>query len=160
MLFGLGKKKEKSEKSKSASNSSLVGTKRGNKEAGTSASSSSSKLSGNRAGDKARGGRKLRLPNAGTLSGSVNKLFHGVAVRPRGEACCSAVDALGAQRFLSEDAPLLPLAKCSDPKGCRCVYEHFDERRDNLRRETDIGLPERLHPEEKRDGSGRRITDG
>ena len=95
-----------------------------------------------------------------SLSGSVNKLFHGVAVRSRGDRCCDAVKALSGQRFLSEEAPLLPLAECSNPQGCRCVYEHFDERRDNLRRESDIGLPVRTYPEEKREGHGRRITDG
>ena len=103
-------------------------------------------------------GRKSRA-NA-LANGSVNKLFHGVAVRPRDDSCCAAVTSLDGQRFLSEEAPLLPLAECSDPTKCRCVYEHFDERRDNLRRESDVGLPVRAYPDEKRLGHGRRITDG
>jgi len=90
----------------------------------------------------------------------IKKLFHGVAVRSRGSVCCSAVDALDGQRFLSEEAPLLPLSACSNPKGCKCVYEHFDERRDTLRRESDIGMPIRDVLEDKRaESTGRRITD-
>jgi len=104
--------------------------------------------------------RITRRKSTVKLNGSVNKLFHGVAVRARGGDCCEAVEELEGQRFLSEEAPLLPLAQCSNPQGCRCVYEHFDERRDNLRRESDVGMPVRTHLDEKRDGHGRRITDG
>ena len=86
---------------------------------------------------------RARVKSGGGHGTSVNKLFHGVAVRARGGDCCEAVEALGSRRFLSEEAPLLPLAECSNPQGCRCVYEHFDERRDNLRREADIGMPVR-----------------
>lgn len=107
-----------------------------------------------------KSGFKRAKSRVSSVAGSVNKLFHGVAVRPRDENCCTAVERLGGQRFLSEEAPLLPLADCSNPQGCRCVYEHFDERRDNLRRESDVGLPVRTHLDEKRAGMGRRITDG
>ena len=138
MLFGLGKGRNKNKK----------GQKTFNTAAETKASF-------------ARIGRNKRRGTGGrALTGNINKLFHGVAVRARDENCCSAVKELGGQRFLSEEAPLLPLAECSNPQGCRCVYEHFDERRDNLRRESDVGLPVRTHLEEKRAGLGRRITDG
>lgn len=140
MLFGLGKNKSKTDKEGDNARHASAGRKAGATDGSTV--------------------RKPRLRSAVALKGGVNKLFHGVAVRPRGDDCCKAVNALGTERFLSEDAPLLPLAECSDPQRCRCVYEHFDERRDNLRRETDVGMPQRLHPEEKRAGHGRRITDG
>jgi len=142
MLFGLGKNKSKTDRN-----------------GGDARHASARKKAGATANDR-NAVRKPRLRSAAALTGGVNKLFHGVAVRPRGDDCCQAVDALGTQRFLSEDAPLLPLAECSNPQRCRCVYEHFDERRDNLRRETDIGMPVRLHADEKRAGHGRRITDG
>ena len=82
-----------------------------------------------------------------------------MALRARAEKSCDAVAALEGQRFLSDEAPLLPLSDCDNPQGCKCVYEHFDERRDSLRREADIGLPVRMHLSEKRAGRGRRITD-
>jgi len=155
MLFGLGKNKGKGDKSNGNASQSSAGQSAKGKATGKKSRARS------KAGGLERSGvRKPRLRGAVALSGGVNKLFHGVAIRSRGDACCQAVEALGTQRFLSEDAPLLPLAECSNPQGCRCVYEHFDERRDNLRRGTDVGLPERLYPDEKRDGHGRRITDG
>ncbi|MEM7220569.1 MAG: hypothetical protein AAF515_19565 [Pseudomonadota bacterium] len=92
--------------------------------------------------------------------GGVKKLFHGVAVRPRGDVACEAVKAVDSARYLSDEAPLLPLPDCSNPQSCRCIYEHFDERRGSLRRESDIGLPMRDHPNDRRKGHGRRITDG
>lgn len=144
MLFGLGKNKGKTGSAK-ASAHEAVGSNAVNISDGRQVKSV-----------KRRAGSAL----ASKMTGSVNKLFHGVAVRSRGSSCCAAVDALGAQRFLSEEAPLLPLSECSNPQRCRCVYVHFDERRDNLRRETDVGLPVRTYPQEKREGHGRRITDG
>jgi len=96
---------------------------------------------------------------------SANRAFHGVQIKARDDKCCGAVEALEGQRFLTADSPLLPLTECTNPRGCRCVYEHFDERRDNLRRESDIvvaspvdSVGERLS--ERRAGRGRRRTDG
>ncbi len=138
MLFGLGKGRDKSKQGQKGLYRAL-----------------------DKKGSFARIGRiKGRAAGSRVLSGSVNKLFHGVAVRARDENCCDSVEELGGQRFLSEEAPLLPLGNCSNPQGCRCVYEHFDERRDNLRRESDVGMPVRTHVEDKRAGMGRRITDG
>jgi len=109
------------------------------------------KVGGHRFGTSAR----LRV-----VPGKIHKLFHGVAIRPRDDNCCTAVHNLGDARFLSAEAPLLPLTDCTNPSGCRCVYEHFDERRGSLRRESDIGLPAQAHPVERRAGLGRRSTDG
>ncbi len=112
--------------------------------------------------DKKSQAHKVRAPaRFSAVSTKVNKLFHGVAVHPRDENCCSAVQTLNGKRFLSADAPVLPLTDCANPSGCRCVYERFDERRGSLRREADIGLPARTHAQviEKRVGLGRRSTD-
>ncbi len=101
---------------------------------------------------------KAKTARSGQSAGT-RKLFHGVALRSRAPDACCAMTELEGQRFLSEEAPLLPLAGCDNPQGCKCVYEHFDERRDSLRREADIGLPMRLRDSEQRAGRGRRITD-
>ncbi len=86
-------------------------------------------------------------------------MFHGVSIEP-GEDCeCSAVQAHRNVRFLSEDALRLPLDDCSDPGRCRCTYQHFDDRRTALRRESDMGMPVRDPPVDQRAGVGRRITD-
>ena len=86
-------------------------------------------------------------------------MFHGVSIRA-GEGCaCDAVISIENVRFLSDDAPMLPLNECSDPARCRCTYVHYDDRRTEPRRETDIGLPARRIENDRRVGQGRRITD-
>ena len=47
--------------------------------------------------------------------------------------------ALRDTRFLSADAPPLPLPECSSPWRCKCIYVHFADRRTKPRRATDRG---------------------
>lgn len=90
---------------------------------------------------------------------TLTHLFHGIAIEP-GDNACDAARALAGKRFLSEDAPRLPLEGCGRGTACRCVYRHFKDRRTEARRETDLGLPPRTVLEDKRYGGGRRVTDG
>ena len=90
---------------------------------------------------------------------SLTHLFHGVEIIPCSNAC-APVKALQGSRLLSEEAPRLPLASCPHSDQCECKYKHYVDRRTQARRESDEGLPPRSHyPQDKRDGSGRRITD-
>lgn len=102
-----------------------------------------------------KGRKKTRL---GPVK-SQRSLFHAVTIQPSDDFMCSEVERLLGERYLSEDAPSLPLAECSQPSACRCVYQHFDDRRTNVRRESDMGLPQREVQPEARRGTGRRITD-
>jgi hypothetical protein len=45
--------------------------------------------------------------------------------------CCRSARALDGKRFLSTNAPGLPLANCSSPGLCRCKYETLNDRRDD-----------------------------
>jgi hypothetical protein len=63
--------------------------------------------------------------------------YHGVAVKPC-ENACEAVRAIVGERFLSRDAPALPLATC-DQKLCKCTYGHYSDRRDPEDRRTGWG---------------------
>ncbi len=46
---------------------------------------------------------------------------------------------LQGQRFLSREAPPLPLKNC--PNGnCECLYQHYDDRRATPRRARDLGV--------------------
>lgn len=46
---------------------------------------------------------------------------------------------LQGQRFLSREAPPLPLKNC--PNGnCECHYQHYDDRRATPRRARDLGV--------------------
>ena len=83
--------------------------------------------------------------------------FHCVAIRPR--KTCPAAEALGDRRYLSDEAPRLPLEACHRQQNCRCIYVHFEDRRQDLRRDADIGLPGGGRGEERRAGRGRRRDD-
>ena len=90
---------------------------------------------------------------------TARKLFHGVTISPAQGRACAAVTAVAGMRFLSEDAPLLPLSDCTNPGGCRCIYKHYEDRRSEVRRESDMGLPPKRHEPDVRAGAGRRVTD-
>ena len=84
--------------------------------------------------------------------------YHAVAIVP-GASCCGAARDLRTQRFLSKEAPPLPLAACT-VSACRCSYKHFDDRRMRSRRASDrIGQPPPFSGAERRAASGRRQTD-
>jgi hypothetical protein len=58
--------------------------------------------------------------------------FHAVSVEP-GDNCCHSARALKGRRFLSREAPSLPLKNCMNPK-CTCSYVHHEDRRAGPRR--------------------------
>lgn len=88
--------------------------------------------------------------------------FHAVSIEPTPTSCPSA-KSIKAQRFLSEDAPSLPLPRC-DASECACRYMHHADRRSGA-------LDRRLGPVEESDESefwsmrnrrsflGRRLTE-
>lgn len=75
-------------------------------------------------------------------------------------APCEAAQALHNHRFLSKDAPRLPLGGCSAPESCRCIYRHHADRRGKPRRAAERGgLPRPSHDVERRAKRGRRADD-
>lgn len=80
--------------------------------------------------------------------------FHAVVVRP-GAKSCAAVSRLVGQRFLSDDAPQLPLPGC-DQASCGCAYKHFVDRRQGPRRGEDDERSERGSSTDNRRNPGRR----
>jgi hypothetical protein len=104
--------------------------------------------------------RHARRPaRAGRRASTAAHPFHSVSIRPRG-AACEIVRRIAGERFLAADAPLLPLPGCTR-RDCRCVYEHFDDRRLIDRRALEVpGMPVAHHGAERRGrGRGRRSTD-
>jgi hypothetical protein len=84
--------------------------------------------------------------------------YHAVSIVPGG-SCCNAARELRTQRFLSREAPPLPLAGCT-VASCRCSYKHFDDRRMRARRSADrMGQPPPWAGAERRAPTGRRQTD-
>ena len=76
-----------------------------------------------------------------------------------GNSAWEAAQRLRDQRFLSREAPRLPLPECTNQDKCQCKYQHFASRRAWLRRATDAGSTtagaspgdERRRPGERRE---------
>ncbi len=68
----------------------------------------------------------------------ITQKFHAVTIQP-GRHCCQEARMLQGQRFLSREAPPLPLRNCSNG-ACECCYQHYDDRRAGPRRARDMGV--------------------
>jgi len=102
----------------------------------------------------------LRLRKAPEASNTPKRAryFHAVAIVPNMSACPDA-RAIAGIRYLSREAPPLPLPACPWPERCRCRFEKFEDRRQDDRR--DIASSGRWYAgeEKRRMPRGRRITD-
>jgi hypothetical protein len=81
---------------------------------------------------------------------STNKTkWYSVSVVP-GKRCCTAAKQVARKRWLSADAPRLPLEKC-DLRTCECRYQHHTDRRGIPRRRVDReALPHQFDGQDKR----------
>src|ERR1700693_2283500 len=79
-----------------------------------------------------------RMVTKTKLPGSLKQRGHAVSV-VAGPVACPATVGLRHKRFLSDEAPSLPLPECSSPWRCKCIYRHFSDRRATPRRATDRG---------------------
>jgi hypothetical protein len=86
--------------------------------------------------------------------------WHAVSVIA-GARCCQAARLLQGTRFLSADAPRLPLSQCTMGASCVCAYKHHEDRRGQPRRRDDVmGLRRRGYTtNERRADFGRREDD-
>jgi hypothetical protein len=83
--------------------------------------------------------------------------WHAVTlVAPNG--ACAAVAAYKGKRFLSADAPRLPLPQC-DAARCNCKYRHYQDRRGGPRRADEKGAPAGRSTQNRRAQRGRRASD-
>ncbi|HUK03218.1 MAG TPA: hypothetical protein VLW26_13145 [Steroidobacteraceae bacterium] len=84
--------------------------------------------------------------------------WHAVTIVSTSHACAAA-HALADKRFLSSEAPKLPLRDC-DAARCECRYRHHEDRRAGARRQNEInGSGGRRIVAERRGGRGRRDSD-
>jgi hypothetical protein len=86
--------------------------------------------------------------------------WHAVAIRPKGSSC-EAVQACRSARYLSAEAPRLPLSQCTASDTCSCVYKHHTDRRTQPRRQDEKGDLRRSTKvaQERRSQGDRRKTD-
>jgi len=113
-------------------------------------------------GQMRREGTRARVEHV-----QVTNPWHAVGI-VTGVSCCRAAAFLRETRFLSNQAPTLPLQGCTQPKACRCRYKHFSDRRRGPRRATESDLYQSAlarhataaWANERRSLRGRRATDG
>jgi hypothetical protein len=88
----------------------------------------------------------------------ISNKWHAVSIALCPRACGAARKYHGI-RFLSKDAPILPLADCRAPL-CTCRFRHHEDRRSSLRRAADI-IASAAHwaGQERRRSHGRRVND-
>ena len=74
---------------------------------------------------------------------------------------CEAVRAIAGKRYLSAEAPLLPLKDCDRSACCKCRYHHRPDRRDGPRRASEGVIPTSApqNETERRARKGRRSDD-
>jgi hypothetical protein len=93
---------------------------------------------------------------------TTNKKYSGVQVNADPSTCCQAVRDIAGQRFLTMNAPKLPLDGC-DAETCLCSFKRYDDRRTEFRRLSDVGfdMASQLHEDENREApsTGRRKDD-
>lgn len=95
-----------------------------------------------------------KAPSAGPRANA----FHCVSVAV-GAGACEAARTLAGRRFLSKDAPSLPLPGCAIG-DCACVYRHHGDRRiSNRRRGVVSGAGVGVGADRRR-SVARRATDG
>ena len=100
-----------------------------------------------------------RKSAAAASASPVRKDWHAVSIVPKGAGCEAAL-ALRTSRFLSAEAPRLPLAQCTTPKSCSCAYKHHADRRGQPRRKDEaVGLRRNKVEQERRGQGERRKTD-
>lgn len=84
--------------------------------------------------------------------------YHAVSVIP-GITSCAAAHRFTGQRFLSRQAPKLPLPSC-DATHCTCRFKHHKDRRSGPRRRGEIGMMQaHWNGPERRRAGGRRADD-
>jgi hypothetical protein len=87
--------------------------------------------------------------------------YHCVAIAP-GEGACRTAQTIKGIRFLSAEAPVLPLVSC-DSARCNCTFMHYTDRRRGDRRNPYSAQSHTFTiqgGDERRQRRGRRQTDG
>ena len=83
--------------------------------------------------------------------------YHAVSIETGSKACAEARKLEG-RRYLSASAPMLPVKGCTQAK-CQCRYVHHNDRRNARDRRVNFANPHAHKMNDRREGSGRRMTD-
>jgi hypothetical protein len=104
--------------------------------------------------------RQVGQPTAAASQSSVRpadipRKWHAISVDVKNSSCPIAHD-LKKKRFLSKEAPVLPLDGCTKRSTCPCTYKHHDDRRSKSRRSDGTAISSKA----KNQGGERRISRG
>jgi hypothetical protein len=104
--------------------------------------------------------RKIKADRSGAGRTFIPNHWHAVCVEAKASSC-SAAHELRKKRFLSKEAPSLPLRECGNPSGCQCIYKHHEDRRGNPRRkgQQSFTSTQKIPKSERRESKGRRSDD-
>ncbi len=83
--------------------------------------------------------------------------YHAVSIEPGPKACAESRKLEG-RRFLASSAPQLPIRGCTS-STCQCRYVHHNDRRSPRDRRVNFANPHAHRMSDRREGSGRRMTD-
>jgi len=103
---------------------------------------------------------RVRLTGREVHAYRVTNPYHAVSI-DAGAGCLQTAKMYGGRRYLSHEAPAIPLPTC-DSMNCRCRYVHHQDRRElNDRRHRDLwDLNSRVAKgADRRVSHGRRVTD-
>jgi hypothetical protein len=91
---------------------------------------------------------------------SIPKKWHAISIDSKALSCVMAQD-LRKKRFLSKEAPALPLEGCTKRASCPCTYKHHDDRRSKERRDSEARISSSTSKQgpERRTSRGRRSDD-
>ncbi len=91
---------------------------------------------------------------------SIPKKWHAISVESKALSCAASHE-LRKKRFLSKEAPILPLTECTKRASCPCTYKHHDDRRNKPRRGSGSGISPNVSKQaaERRTSRGRRSDD-
>ena len=89
-----------------------------------------------------------------------NAKYGAVEIEPGLEGGCREVAKRAGTRYLISGAPSLPLNGCY-ADSCKCHFVRLDDRRQDARRDADLGIEHRgvLAQERRAERRGRRRTD-
>jgi hypothetical protein len=106
------------------------------------------------------GQSRIATSNHSARPASIPKKWHAISVDAKALSCMMAQD-LRKKRFLSKEAPALPLEGCTKRSNCLCTYKHHDDRRSKSRRDSEAGISSNAsgHGAERRTSRGRRSDD-
>jgi hypothetical protein len=90
------------------------------------------------------------------MKGPAKTTWRAVSIFP-GAVACIAVQKACQKRYLTSDAPRLPLRDCDRQDTCKCTYRHLTDRRGELRRTVDsgFGIPKAVPTDKRRPGERR-----